>query len=106
MGKIIRGDDGYISNQRLNLTGCWMGCGVGIPRSFHSGCTVEMIYFGMFLGLFFSVLSADLLYLYYNGCWYDPYKFIENTEVVMLYVFVLTGIFYTTLYTIKLWRSK
>lgn len=38
------------------------------------------------------VLSADILYLYYSGAWYDPYIFIEISEVVLLYSFSLIGI--------------
>ena len=38
------------------------------------------------------VLSADILYLYYSGAWYDPYLFIEISEVVLLYSFSLVGI--------------
>ena len=38
------------------------------------------------------VLSADVLYLYYSGAWYDPYVFIEISEIVLLYSFSLIGI--------------
>lgn len=38
------------------------------------------------------VLSADMLYLYYSGAWYDPHIFIEISEVVLLYSFSLIGI--------------
>lgn len=37
------------------------------------------------------VLSADLLYLYYSGAWYDPYAFIEISEIVLLYLFSIFG---------------
>ena len=37
------------------------------------------------------VLSADILYLYYSGAWYDPYTLIEISEVVLLYVFLAVG---------------
>jgi len=37
------------------------------------------------------VLSADILYLYYSGAWYDPYTLIEITEVVLLYVLLVVG---------------
>ena len=38
------------------------------------------------------VLAADLLYLYYSGAWYDPYAFIEISEIVLLYLFTIFGI--------------
>ena len=37
------------------------------------------------------VKSADILYLYYSGAWYDPYTLIEITEVVLLYVLLVVG---------------
>ena len=37
------------------------------------------------------VLSADILYLYYSGAWYDPYILIEISEVVLLYLFTIVG---------------
>ena len=40
---------------------------------------------------FLVILSLDILYLYYRGAWYDPYKFIEITEVVLLYAFSIIG---------------
>jgi hypothetical protein len=40
---------------------------------------------------FLVVLSLDILYLYYRGAWYDPYKFIEISEVVLLYAFSIVG---------------
>jgi len=30
-------------------------------------------------------LPIDLLYLYYDGNWYDPNRFIEVAELVLLY---------------------
>ena len=44
-----------------------------------------------FLMAFLVILSLDILYLYYSGAWYDPYKFIEITEVVLLYTFSIVG---------------
>jgi len=38
----------------------------------------------LFSLMFLIVLSADLLYLYYNGQWYDPYPGIEIAELVLL----------------------
>lgn len=40
----------------------------------------------------FVILSLDLLYLYYSGAWYDPYKIIEVSEVLLLYAFSAIGI--------------
>ena len=44
-----------------------------------------------FLMAFLVILSLDILYLYYSGAWYDPYKFIEISEVVLLYSFSIIG---------------
>lgn len=38
------------------------------------------------------ILSLDMLYLYYSGAWYDPYKIIEISEVLLLYAFCIIGI--------------
>jgi len=40
----------------------------------------------------FVILSLDILYLYYSGAWYDPYKAIEISEVLLLYAFSIIGI--------------
>ena len=40
----------------------------------------------------FVILSLDMLYLYYSGAWYDPYKIIEISEVLLLYAFSIIGI--------------
>jgi hypothetical protein len=40
---------------------------------------------------FLVILSLDILYLYYRGAWYDPYRFIEISEVVLLYAFSVVG---------------
>jgi hypothetical protein len=40
----------------------------------------------------FVILSLDILYLYYSGAWYDPYKIIEILEVILLYSFSVIGI--------------
>ena len=40
----------------------------------------------------FVILSLDILYLYYSGAWYDPYRFIEISEVLLLYAFSIIGI--------------
>ena len=44
-----------------------------------------------FLMGFLVILSADVLYLYYSGAWYDPYILIEISEVVLLYLFSIIG---------------
>ena len=46
---------------------------------------------GMSLRWVVVALSADLLYLYYTGCWYDPNPVIETTEVVLLYCLAVAG---------------
>ena len=42
--------------------------------------------------MFLIVLAGDLLYLYYAGGWYDPFYWIELTEVVLLYLMVAFGL--------------
>ena len=46
-----------------------------------------------FTGAIITVLSGDILYLYYAGAWVEPIRFIEISELVMLYSFVVLGIF-------------
>lgn len=46
----------------------------------------------MATGIFLVVLSADLLYLYHSGYWYDPIRAIEIVEVCLLYFFIGLGI--------------
>ena len=48
--------------------------------------------------VFLIVTSADLLYLYYTGAWYDVW-WIEMIEVVFLYGFMALGL-------VSLWRIK
>ena len=48
--------------------------------------------FSLLTGVFLSVLAGDLLYLYYAGGWYDPIKFIEVSEIVILYLLFVWGI--------------
>ena len=52
------------------------------------------------IAMMMVVLASDLLYLYYTGCWYDPIKWIEITEVVLLYGLSLSGISYVV------WRVR
>jgi len=52
------------------------------------------------------LLSSVGLYIYYQGAWYDPIKWIEITEVVLLYVidivsFCMVGIYVRALFKIK-----
>ncbi len=47
---------------------------------------------GLLTGIFLSVLSADLLYLYYAGTWREPIRWIEASEIVMLYIIFVLGI--------------
>ena len=42
-----------------------------------------------------SILAADLLMIYFRGGWYDPTKWIEITEVVLMFVFGTWGIVQT-----------
>jgi hypothetical protein len=46
------------------------------------------------LGLLVTILSSDLLYLYYDNAWYDPMQFIEIAEVIVLYILAAGGIVY------------
>lgn len=39
--------------------------------------------------VFLVVLAGDLLYLYYAGAWYDPVRWVEVSEVVLLYLLVV-----------------
>lgn len=39
-----------------------------------------------------SALAGDLLYLWLGDAWYDPFKFIEYTEVVVLCLMVIFGV--------------
>jgi hypothetical protein len=45
--------------------------------------------------LLLTILAGDLLYLYYAGSWYDPIRAIEIAEVILLYVFIVTGLVLT-----------
>ena len=46
------------------------------------------------------VLSADLLALYYQGRWYDPIKWIETSEMVLLYIIGISSLI-SAIYLIK-----
>ena len=47
----------------------------------------------IFVTAFLFVTAVDLLYLYFAGGWYDPSKFIEYSEVIMLVGFAIFSIF-------------
>jgi len=44
---------------------------------------------GLVMRLIPSVLAADILHLYYTGGWYEPVKWIETTEIFLLYLFAI-----------------
>ena len=50
------------------------------------------LFFDLFVTALVVILSADLLYLYYAGGWYDPIKVIEWAEVTLLYFFTMAGL--------------
>ena len=62
--------------------------------------TVKLL-IGGFARLLPTVLSGDLLYLYYNQAWYDPIILIEYTEVAVLWLCVVTGIVWAARYLHK-----
>lgn len=35
------------------------------------------------------VLACDLIYLYFAGAWHDPNKFIEYSEVALLFIYIV-----------------
>lgn len=53
---------------------------------------VLKILFDAMIALFLVVLAVDLLYLYFNGAWWDSIKAIEYTEVFILVIIVIIGI--------------
>ena len=48
----------------------------------------------LLLSLMLMVTSGDLLYLYFDGAWYDPNKVVEVSEVVCLIALVCFGAYY------------
>lgn len=54
---------------------------------------------GMLLAGLPAVLALDLLYLYFYGSWYDPVRWIELTEVVVL---VIISLVYLGLFIFKI----
>ena len=52
------------------------------------------------LVLMLAVTSADILYLYYRGAWYDPVKAIEVVEIVLMYAFIIASLIYVV------WRIR
>jgi len=57
-----------------------------------------------FMAIILMALASDLLYLYYAGGWYDPIKFIEIAEVVLLYAIGCLGAGYLIARVYKEWR--
>ncbi len=47
-----------------------------------------------------AILALDLLYLYFAGSWYDPIRWVELTEVVLL---VIVSIIYLSVFILKAW---
>lgn len=60
---------------------------------------------GMLLRLALLVLSADLIYLYWAGAWYDPNRVIEVSELVVLSVLCVAGLVWTILRYLQLCRD-
>ena len=56
---------------------------------------------GGFTRLLITVLSGDILYLYYSKAWYDPIILIEYTEVALLWLCAVSGIVWTVYYLNK-----
>ena len=56
----------------------------------------------MSMPLFLSVMCGDLLYLYFAGSWYDPIKLIEYTEVILLFLIGLFGLYWFVISAKKL----
>lgn len=58
------------------------------------GCVMKILkmFLKIITPIMASVLSGDLIYLYYAGGWYDPNRTIEVIELIMLYIFFITGI--------------
>lgn len=52
----------------------------------------KRLFFRVLEDLLLMVLSGDLLYLYYKGAWYDPFYWIEISEVVLLYLILAFGL--------------
>jgi len=44
------------------------------------------------VSIFLVVVSANLLYLYYAGYWYDPNQVIVAIELVFLWIFITLGL--------------
>jgi len=56
------------------------------------------VWLGASLRLMMTLLSANLLYLYFAGGWHDPCRFIEIVELVMLALMVVVGIVWLIVY--------
>jgi hypothetical protein len=56
------------------------------------GVKMKMMMFKALVFLWFSVMAADLLYLYYAGGWQEPIAIVRIAELILLYGFVPLGI--------------
>jgi hypothetical protein len=61
---------------------------------------------GMINGVVVSALSADLLYLYFDGAWTDPNNLIRLSELSFLFIFALGGILYMIWNYISMFKTS
>jgi len=61
-----------------------------------------MYFVKMYVGIYISVLSLDLLYLYYAGSWTEGITFIRISELALLYISVPGGIAFFVYQAIKI----
>jgi hypothetical protein len=61
--------------------------------------------FNLLFILLVTIFSADLLYLWVGGAWYDPIKIIEMIEVVILSICCAGGLIYFSLAVRKLGKK-
>ena len=59
----------------------------------------------IFISMLLFVTCGDLLYLYFMGSWYDPIELIEYTEVVLMFVFALLGLYRSIVLTKRLFKE-
>jgi len=55
--------------------------------------------------LLMSGVALDILYLYYSGAWNDQSKLIEITEVVVMWLFVASGVVAAIINCIKMFME-
>jgi len=60
----------------------------------------------LFVPLCMSVLAGWLLWLYFEGAWYDPNKVVEVVEVILLSVLVLFGVVLACFRAWRIWVYK